>query len=81
MYSSGWLQDAGGLTRTYEVETEEGDIDVVTVKGQGYLKDTGIDMTGGTIVINWGKQMSEAGYIRKHDVAGTGKEGDIMLKI
>jgi hypothetical protein len=38
----GWIKDAGGLTRTYEVQTEEDEIDVIHVTGQGYLNDTGI---------------------------------------
>eukprot|EP00392_Amoebophrya_sp_AT5.2_P015733 g15949.t1 len=62
----GWIQDAGGLTRSYTVETEQGQTETLTVSGQGYLEESGRNATGAVIVMGWGKQMSEMGYVYNH---------------
>ena len=35
--------------------------------GQGFLEDTGLDVVGAVVVVNWGKQMSEQGLVYEHD--------------
>jgi len=69
-FGMGWIEDAGGQKRSYEVETESGDIETLTVEGQGYLDEytaavgNNFDVAGATIVMGWGKQMSEVGVVQ-----------------
>ena len=65
----GWLVDAGNMTRTYEVEVEEDMYEtfVLDPHGQGYLANQTFNATGGVIVVNFGKQLSEQGRVVFHD--------------
>jgi hypothetical protein len=63
-HGEGWIIDASGYDRKLRVEVEQDQFEDVIVKGQQNLTDAGIDATGATIVINWGKQMSEQAIVR-----------------
>merc|ERR1719316_417276 len=62
----GWLVDDGGNSRTMHVEVEDDMWEDVTISGEEYLKDAGIDATGAVAVVAWGKQMSEQALVKSH---------------
>ena len=59
-------QSTQGLSLSLS-KVEDGVFDTMTVTGQGYLADSGLNATGAVITMAWGKQMSELGYVHHHD--------------